>query len=195
MFSNNFRKNIKKMMGWCPNTDAIEIRKIVQFDVMTVNAPDGIGGRHWSSGWWGKYRNRILLGCFFMTLLAIEFFNSHGRDKTDIFIIGVIAGMVFSIITWITEWKRLDKAAAGKYIKQYVTRRKKIKNYIFIIMVVMFVIGFTLANTGTRINEFYAFFSGLILFAWTQYFEVLYWERKNRKTLIVDKTSFYAVDA
>ena len=62
-------------------------------------------------------------------------------------------------------------------------------------MVVMYVIVFFLANTGIHISEFYAFFSGLILFAWTQYFEVIYWERKNRKILVVDKTSFYAVDA
>ena len=133
-----------------------------------------------------------------MTLVAIGFFYSHGRDKPEFFVMGVITGMLFSIITWITEWRRLDKAAAGKYIQQHVTRKKKIINYLAIIgsiMVVMFVIGFTLANTGIRISEFYAFFSGLILFAWTQYFEVIYWERKNKKTLIVDKTSFYAVDA
>jgi hypothetical protein len=27
-----------------------------------------------------------------------------------------------------------------------------------------------------------------------KFLEVLYWEQKNGKTLIVDKTSFYAVD-
>ena len=147
--------------------------------------------------WIKKYRNRILLSSFFTTLVAIGFFYLHGRDKPDFFIMGVITGMVFSIITWIIEWRRLDRVGEGKYIHISVTRRKKIINYLAIIgsiMVVMFVIGFTLANTGIRISEFYAFFSGLILFAWTQYFEVIYWERKNRKTLIVDKTSFYAVD-
>ena len=105
--------------------------------------------------------------------------------------------MVFSIITWITEWRRLNRAATGEYIQSSVTRKMKMMNYSILvgfIMVVMFVIGFFLAKTGFRISEFYTFFSGLILFAWTQYFEVIYWERKNRKTLIADKTSFYAID-
>ena len=147
--------------------------------------------------WIKKYRNRILLNCFFVTLVAIGFFYSHGMDKPDIFIIGIIAGMVFSIITWIIEWRRLDRVGEGKYIHMSVTRRKKIMNYLVVmgsIMVVMFVIGFTLANTGIRISGYYAFLSGFILFAWTQYVEVIYWERKNRKMLIADKTSFYAVD-
>ncbi|MDW7726138.1 MAG: DUF1673 family protein [Candidatus Methanoperedens sp.] len=125
-----FVDHIKKMMGWCPNADAIEVRKTVLFDDLAVNAPDGIGGlRHWTSMWWRKYRNRILLGCFFTTLLAITFFNIGGRGKPDIFVTGIIAGMIFSIITWITEWRRLDKAAAGEYIQMSVTRRKKIMNY------------------------------------------------------------------
>ena len=147
--------------------------------------------------WIKKYRNRILLSCFFMTLVAIGFFYSHGRDKPELFIMGVITGMGFSIITLITEWKRLNRVADGKYLQTSVTRRKKIINYLVVmgsIMVVMFVIGFTLANTGIRISGYYAFLSGFILFAWTQYVEVIYWERKNRKMLIADKTSFYAVD-
>ena len=193
-----FIENIRKVMGWCPNASMIEARKTVLFDDLAVNAPDGIGGlRHWTSGWWGKYRNRTLLNCFFATLLAITFFNIGGRDKPDIFIIGIIAGMIFSIITWITEWRRFNKAAAGEYIQMSVTRRKKIMNYrilVGFIMVVMLVIGFFLSKTGIRISEIYAFLSGLYLFIWTQYLEVIYWERKNRKMLVVDKTSFYAVD-
>ena len=191
-------EHIKKLMGWCPNADAIEVRKTVQFDDLAVNAPDAIGGQPlMTSGWWGKYRNRILLNCFIATLLAITFFNIGGRGKPDIFIIGIIAGMIFSIITWITEWRRFNKAAAWEYIQMSVTRRKKIMNYrilVGFIMVVMLVIGFFLSKTGIRISEIYAFLSGLYLFIWTQYLEVIYWERKNRKMLVVDKTSFYAVD-
>lgn len=188
---------VKRLMGWCPNASTIETIKSVQFDDLAVNAPDGIGGlRHWTSGWWEKYRNKILLNCFFATLLAITFFNIGGRGKPDIFVMGIITGIVFSIIAWITEWRRFNKAAAGEYKPMYLTRRKRIMNYlaIWLIMVVMLVIGFTLAKTGIRISGYHAFISGLILFSWTQYFEVLYWERKNGKTLIADKTSFYAVD-
>ncbi|CAG0992685.1 hypothetical protein METP2_02716 [Methanosarcinales archaeon] len=49
-------------------------------------------------------------------------------------------------------------------------------------------------KTDIRISSIYATLSGFILFVWTQYIEVVYWERKNRKMLILEKTSFYAVD-
>ena len=189
-------ENMRKVMGWCPNADAIEFKKTVHFDKVGVNAPDAIGGLpQMTSGLWGKYRNRILLGCFFATLLAIEFFYLHGMANPYLFITGVITGTVFSIISWITEWKRLNRVGAGKYIQMSVSRRKKIIKYLIIaglIIVTMSVGVFILANTG--ISGYYAFFSGMLFFAWTQYFQVLYWEWKNRKTLIVNKTSFFAVD-
>lgn len=78
-----------------------------------------------------------------------------------------------------------------------VTRRKKVINYLIIfglVAVIIFVTAFVLVKTEIRIRGFYAFLSGLFLFVWTQYAEVLYWERKNRKILIVEKTSFYAVE-
>lgn len=115
----------------------------------------------------------------------------------NLFLSGLIMGAFFSIGTGIAEWRRLNKAAAGEYRRLQVTRRKKLNNYLIIfglIAVIIFVIVFLVVKTGIRISGYSAFLSGLFLFAWTQYLEVVYWERKNRKTLIVEKTSFYAVD-
>ena len=115
----------------------------------------------------------------------------------DLFLYGLITGAFFSIGSGIAEWRRLNKVAAGKYRKLHITRKKKLINYIIIvglIAVVIFATVFLLVKTGIRISEYSAFLSGLFLFAWTQYLVVVYWERKNGKTLIADKTSFYAVD-
>jgi hypothetical protein len=178
----------------------IETRKSVQFDEM-VNAPDS-GGEltHTTAGWWNKYRNRILLNSFCVTLSAIFFFSlTLGlKDQMNIFLSGLIIGFFLNMGTGIAEWCRLNKAAAGEYKRLHVPRRKKIINYLIIvglIAVVTFAIVILLVKTEIRISGYYAFLSGLFLVGWTQYLEVVYWERKNRKILIVEKTSFYAVDA
>jgi len=115
----------------------------------------------------------------------------------NLFLAGLIVGVISSIIFWVFEWHRLNKAAAGEFRNMQVTRRKKVINYLIIfglVAVIIFVTAFVLVKTEIRIRGFYAFLSGLFLFVWTQYAEVLYWERKNRKILIVEKTSFYAVE-
>ena len=184
------------MMGWCPNVSTIEARKSVQFDDMT--APDN--GReltYTTAGFWNKYHNRILLNAVVLTLLAMTYYISYGRYDPDNFLAGIIYGLIVSIFAGITEWHRLNKAAAGEFKKVRVTRKKKIMNYLIIfgfIIVVILIVGFVAAKTDIRISGIYATLSGFILFVWTQYLEVIYWERKNRKMLIVEKTSFYAVD-
>jgi hypothetical protein len=197
---NAFRK-LRLWLGWCPNASTIEARKSVQFDDPMVNVP-GSGGEltHATAGWWNKWRNRVLFNSFILTVLAItwlnKWFNSGGKDNMNLFLSGLITGVFFSIGTGITEWLRLNKAAAGEYRLQF-TRRKKVINYLIIVGLIaasIFVSVFLMMKTGIRISGYYAFFSGLSLFAWTQYLEVVYWERKNRKTLIVEKTSFYAID-
>lgn len=193
-----FIENIRKMMGWCPNASTIEVRKSVQFDDLTVNAPDS-GGEltHTTARWWNKWRNRVLLNSFLLTLSAISLFNSGGKDNMNLFLSGLIAGASISIGSGIAEWRRLNEVAKGKYRRLQVTGRKKVINSLKIvglIALVTFLIIFLLVKTGIRIREYYPFLSGLFLFAWTQYLVVVYWERKNKKMLIVEKTSFYAVD-
>ncbi|MFU8767510.1 MAG: DUF1673 family protein [Candidatus Methanoperedens sp.] len=124
---------IRKTMGWCPNASTIRARKTVQFDDMVVNAPDS-GGEltHITAGWWNKYHNRILFSSVIATMLAIYFFTLSGKDNMNLFLAGLIAGVLSSIVFWVFEWRRLNKAAAGEYRMLQVTRRKKIINYIVI---------------------------------------------------------------
>jgi len=167
------------------------------------NAPDSGGELTLTTaGWWNKYRNRVLFYAFISTVLAITWFNIWfklgAKENMNLFLTGLITGVFLSIGTGIAEWRRLNKAAAGEYRRRQITRRKKVINYLIIfglIAVVTFAIVILLVKTEIRISGYYAFLSGLFLFGWTQYLEVVYWERKNRKTLIVEKTSFYAVDA
>ncbi|HEY9206187.1 MAG TPA: DUF1673 family protein [Candidatus Methanoperedens sp.] len=194
----NVTEIIRKTMGWCPNVDMAESRKTLLFDSIAVNAP-GSGGRlaQAAVGWSNKYRNRVLGVAVFLTLMAAVFYYPYVRNTPENILAGIIYGLVFSIFTGVTEWRRLNKAAAGEFRKVWVSRKKTFLNYLVIfglIITVMVVIGYYATKTDIRLSGIYATFSGFILFVWTQYLLVVYWERKNRKILIQDRTSFYAVD-
>ncbi|MCK5643863.1 MAG: DUF1673 family protein [Gammaproteobacteria bacterium] len=193
-----FAGKIRKLMGWCPNVGAIETRKAVQFDDIMVNESDSDGElSHFATRWWNKYRNRILLYSSILTLLAFSFFISDGRNRLDVFMIGIISGLVFSLFTGIMEWCRLNKAAAGEFRRLQVTRKQMLVNYLVIIgliFITIFIFTYFAVKTSSNIRDIYAFISGFIIIVWTQFFEVVYWEWKNKKILIAEKASFYAID-
>ena len=195
----NMVDKVKRMMGWCPNLGAMEARKAMQFDDIVVNASDSDNELpQLTSGWLTKYRNRILLYSLILTLLAIWLFISEGINRLDVFMTGIILGLVLSLVTGVTEWRKLNKAAAGGFRRLQVTRKQMLVNYLIIIgliVIVIFISSYFTVKTGRSIRDISAFSSGFILFVWTQFFEVVYWEWKNKKTLIVEKASFYAVDA
>ena len=195
----NLTGTIRKMMGWCPNVGVMEARKAMQFDDIVVNASDSDNELpQLTSGWLTKYRNRILLYSLIFTLVAFSLFISEGKNRLDVFMTGMISGLVLSLITGVTEWRKLNKAAAGGFRRLQVTRKQMLVNYLIIIgliVIVIFISSYFTVKTGRSIRDISAFSSGFILIVWTQFFEVVYWEWKNKKTLIVEKSSFYAVDA
>jgi len=195
----NMVDKVKRMMGWCPNLGAMEARKAMQFDDIVVNASDSDNELpQLTSGWLTKYRNRILFYSLIFTLLAIWLFISEGINRLDVFMTGIISGLVLSLVTGVTEWRKLNKAAAGGFRRLQVTRKQMLVNYLIIIgliVIVIFISSYFTVKTGRSIRDISAFSSGFILIVWTQFFEVVYWEWKNKKTLIVEKASFYAVDA
>ena len=195
----NVAETVRKMMGWCPNVGAMEARKAMQFDDIVVTASDSDNELpQLTSGWLTKYRNRILLYSLILTLLAFGLFISEGKNRLDVFMTGIISALVISLFTGVTEWRRLNKAAAGGFRRLQVTRKQLLVNYLVIIgliVIAIFITSYFTVKTGSNIRNIPAFSSGFILIIWIQFFEVVYWERKNKKTLIVEKSSFYAVDA
>ncbi len=114
-----------------------------------------------------------------------------------IFLSGIIVGLLLGFVAGAGEWHRLNKVAAGKFMSQKRTWKRKVVQFLVVvslIALVIFSVGFLAVKSSTNIQGVYVFMSGFLLSAWIQYFEVMYWERKNGKMLILDKTSFYAVD-
>ena len=192
----NMVDKVKRMMGWCPNASAIKTKEALQFDDLTLNAPDSGGELTCTSaGWWNKYRNRILLNSFIITVITGYFL--WGIYDSESFIRGLLFWLIVTPVTGIFEWYRLNKAATGEFKKVHVTRRNMFVNYLPILgfmIVGILVIDILATNNGIKFRNVSAIMLGFIVVSWVQYLEIIYWERRNRKTLIVEKTSFYAVD-
>jgi len=183
-------ENVKKLMGWCPNASAIKTKQVLQFVDLPVNAPDR-GGEitHVGAGWLNKYRNRLLLQLLVIMYLAVFTFYGYAIVNPDMFLIGVISGLFFHIFTGVNAWHNFNRAAGRGIARPQPTRKQIAIAFLVVISLIVFFV-FVVANiTGGM-----AFVSGTMVFVWIEFLEVLYWEHKNGKTLIMDKRFFFAVD-
>lgn len=175
-------KNIRKVMGWCPNASTIRARKIAQFDDMMVNAPDS-GGELTSTtvGWWNKQRNRILIVGIMVTSLAINWFVSYGINNMNIFLVGLFTGITLYILTWARELQSLD-GMAGSEASIKTSTKHMIAVYILMILSIV-TVGYFASAYGLGVTL--AFISGFAFTYWGGYLQIVYWEKKNRKTIVV----------
>ena len=187
----NVGETVRKVMGWCPNASAIKTKQALQFVDLPINAPDSRGKiTHVGAGWLNKYRNRVLLELLFIMYLAVVSFDGYGKFNPDMYLIGVISGLFFHFSMGVNDWHKFNRAAGRVITQPQTTRKQRAIAFFGIISLIVFIV-FLITNIAGGM----AFISGTMVFFWIKYLEVLHWERKNGKTLIVDKTSFYAVDA
>jgi hypothetical protein len=190
-----FSENIRKLMGWCPNASTIGARKSVQFDDLMVNAPDS-GGEltYTTAGWWNKYRNRILIVGIIGTYLAIYWFVLYGINNMNIFLVGLFTGIAFGILTWDQGLQSLDRVA-GSETPIKTSTKHMIAVYILIIIGIL-TVGYLafVFGLGTTI----AFISGISFTSMGGYLQIVYWEKKNRKTIVANgffKTTVAAINS
>jgi len=185
-----FVEYIRKLMGWCPNATAIVTKKSLQFDDLTLNAPDREGKiTHVGAGWRNKYRNRILLQSLAYTLVAVFFFVEHESVNLDMFLTGAIVGLFIQLFTGVNDWRRFDRAVTRKNKQpRSIPKRYYIMSFVMICLIVVvgifFIIPLMIRAGMTGMQELLI---GFLLFEWIDFLKVLYWERRNRKTLIMKK--------
>lgn len=182
-------ENIRKTMGWCPNSSSLENRKTSRFDELAINKPDGgMEFPYSASGWWNQYRNRRLLTSIIATLFAVSLFSQGGRNKIDIFLVGIFVGIFIGILEWRKGLKAIDKLAfqgSMKYSKKAL-----------IAIVVSLILGpvlFWYSRYVIGKEETLAFTSGFSFLFWIKYFEIKYWEKKNCRRLVVQKHRFFTI--
>lgn len=177
----NVTKIIRKTIGWCPNASAIETRKSVQFDDLTVNA-SGSGGEltHTTSGWWNKQRNRILIVGIILTYLSIYWFILYGINNMNFFLAGLFTGILYGVLTWAQGLHSLDKI--GGSATPIKTSTKHMLAVYFLMISSIIIIGYLASIYG--LGAPLAFISGFGFPSWVGYLQILYWEKKNRKTIV-----------
>lgn len=176
-----FIENIKKMMGWCPNMNSMNNSKTLHFDEVMMNAPDSGGKLTCTSpGWWNKQRNRLLLVGIMVTSYAIHWFVSYGINNRNIFLLGLFTGITFGILTWAQGLQSLDRIV-GSEMPIKTSTKQMIAVYILIILG-MVPVGYFASVYG--LGATLAFISGFASTYWGGYLQIVYWEKKNRKTIV-----------
>jgi hypothetical protein len=177
----NALQKMRLWLGWCPNASTIETRKSIQFDDIMVNAPDS-GGEltHIPAGWWNKYRNRILIVGIIVTYLAINWFVSYGINNMNIFLVGLFTGIAFGILTWAKGLQSLDRMAGSETPIKTSTKHMIAVHILMILSIVT--VGYFASVYGLRTTL--AFISGFAFTSWGGYLQIVYWEKKNRKTIV-----------
>lgn len=172
-----------------PNSSSLENRKTIIFDELAIDKPDGRKEfPYTANGWWNQYRNRRLLTSIMATLFAVSLFSQGGRNKIDIFLVGIFVGIFIGIFEWQRGLKAIDKLA--------LKGGTKYSNKVLIAIVVSLILGPVLFWYSRYIigkEETLAFTSGFSFLIWIKYFEIKYWEKKNCRRLVVQKHQFFTV--
>jgi len=180
-------ENIRKMKGWCPNATAIVTKKSLQFDDLTLNAPDREGKiTHVGTGWFKKYHNKILLKLLVFMYLAVVSFDGYGKVNLDMYLIGIISGLFFHFFSGVNDWHRFNRAAGIGIAEPQLTKKQIAIIFLVIISLIVFIVFVVTNITGGM-----AFISGTMFFVWIEFIIVLYWEHKNEKTLIMKKAILF----
>jgi hypothetical protein len=222
-------KNIRKLMGWCPNEKALETHHSLHPEYFGSDIHSGgkDAGNYpvLPSGWWSKRHNRVLVysGQTLFSIFMIGFQVIKIRDEA--FVWGLIIGTVFNIILCFSDWQQLDQIEKmeNSSKKIHVKLKSKFPELRFINSMLSFIVlyilfsrfnwGFTftfvpafcLAALLYCLKKTYsiplmlllgvsllsgwkftlALISGFCLTAFLLYLAAIYWEKKNKKIVLI----------
>ena len=185
-----FAEHIKKIMGWCPNAGTAMTENTMNFDHLVMNETDDGSSTRATIRWKNKYRNLILILAVLGTISAINIFITYGASIIGVFLAGLVLGIVLDVLTGKIMWNSLDRIATR--IPHKAATKFSIKRIVIfgIIMYILIAAPAHFMSIYGRRNVF-AFLDGFgLLLMWSQYMLIVYWERKNQKTLV--KKSRYA---
>lgn len=180
-------KYIKKLMGWCPNVRAHEARQHINLENYNSDIPDKAGrenGNMKNPGWLRKASTRTLLVYTFFTIIYLLVFYQSGIKLTFL-LAGSFISLSVTILYWKTQMQRYDDLIKQPVI-EYSNKRKIIT--FATVLVVYFVLSYIKANGGVlAVQAMMSFIGGFLVSMWLEYLQILYWEKKNRKVIYIDK--------
>ncbi len=179
----NVMENIRKMMGWCPNSNAAKRMVTLPVDEQFLSGRDGKKETSpTKTGWANIYRNYILLQTmrgvvgFGLVILAFKYLFQMVFNQS-IIIKGTIIGIVISTFIIVQEWKQLNRVNQSQagVVKNIFFQTLQLAIFFAAIMFLTFTIG--------KDEPLQFMLSIFFPLQWIHYPPVIYWERKNRKTI------------
>ncbi len=181
----NVIENIRKTMGWCPNANAFATKQVLLSlpDEEVQMGEKGKGILNYSEmGWGNKYRNYILLGSlagavvFGLSLLFIKNFE-EGFDT--VFILkGILISIILAVFIMVFEWRqlnRINQVESGLMENVFIKTLAQTALFWAAVMLMSFTIG----KDDPVLFLLTLFFPYIFI----RYPLVVYWERKNKKTI------------
>lgn len=181
---NVFIKNIRKLMGWCPNA------KITEAESRTVpaifEAYDESGGEKARSPRvlslfsrvFSRLDVRFFLPILFFTPFYINLLFWKGVN-TEAFCLGFLLSLLSYSFSWNKRLRWYDTLAKKSIIG---SSSKKAYFQFFIVLVfifILFMIFFPYIISFLNIQSLYSFFAGIFILLWGNFFQLIYWERIN----------------
>lgn len=176
-------KNIRKLMGWCPNAKILETQHSIHSEYFEAN--NQARGKNavnspLPSGWWNRRHNRALMissGLTLFSLLEIGFFGVHPRDER--FIFGLTVGTIFNLLICIWNWHFLNKIKNS-------SKRIQTKNKLIIILGLLSLTTLLIQSSLVGWRVVLTFISGFCLTTFLYYLTDVYWEKKNEKIVLLE---------
>jgi len=178
-------EQIKKLMGWCPYAKTPESGYLIPSRNFEANAREGKEKAGTPETLYGhrKASTRILLMNASFTLLHPVVLAIIGLNR-GAFLAGIGISMLVGIFDWKKQMKKYD-ALEKEPVLDYSGKMKLFKKWHGIPGLIFLLLTFYL---WSEIRKFslpflYSFFAGSLIFLWFCYLQMIYWERKNHKTL------------
>ncbi|WP_440946561.1 DUF1673 domain-containing protein [Methanosarcina sp. T3] len=179
-------KYIKKIMGWCPYSKALETGPRISLDNFEAPPRSG-GGKTGSMGTISRFtrqftrlRNRVLAVSIYLTLLYFVMLSRWGINP-EAFLEGLGLSLLLTTLFWKKQMQQYD-ALAKKPVVSSSGKNRFLRIFFAIILLMISVLVFLPYVVRTifhNIQTLYSFGAGAIFFIWISYLQIIYWERKN----------------
>ncbi|AAM07834.1 TPA: DUF1673 domain-containing protein [Methanosarcina acetivorans] len=185
-------ENIKKLIGWCPNARSHETQHSLHPEYFDANIPTrgGDTGNSENLSWFRKSSSKILLVDSFLTLTYLLVMTQLGVNIVTL-LAGFFLSLTFFIFSWKKQMQRYD-TLAQKLVLDDSNKKILYKRLFRIITLIFYATLFYWIFAGDLERNFLmkgtlSFFAGGLAFMWLGYLQILYWEKKNHKTIYFDK--------
>jgi hypothetical protein len=188
---NIFIRNIRKLMGWCPNAKALEtVSRISSANFEANDQSEGekaknptVPGQH------SRLDIYLLLLPIFFAPIYIKIFQKG--VNTEAFLLGLSLSLPIYLLGWKKQMHQYDAVKRNPVVSP--SFRKTLA------CVVLFLfLGFTLlmaflpyisSHSAYLFNDqvLSSFTSGTLILMWSFYLQLIYWEKKNHMKMYVKR--------